>query len=180
MRIKIVDVVLEGRHLEVIFDRDDWLSTPEGLRAVRILKHCGSTQVSVYGRKLVVWGAADKSVINTKQACQAELNRWADQMITFDFSFIVMSSARQLLKNMREVRVALADGFRVMGTLKAHPNFPLLRQDFDALVAEGYGAALAHSPNEPYTLSFQLPVTGGANPWEMLEKLKADIARLIK
>ncbi len=179
MKIEIVSVSTSGKDLKVTFPRTDWVQTSEGIRAARVLKIYGAHQVRARGAEALVIGAAGESCINTTQACQREMNHWANEKMAFRFIPTVKFEGREF-SSVRAMRNALGLA-RVDAELEVVASLPVLQRDRDVLAQNGYADAFADDARPSVQgLDFRMRVSTAVDPWEVLDLLKTDIVRLIK
>lgn len=177
MKIRIARVLPVDDNLRVVFPRSDWLQTPEGVRALRILR--GRGRVLVNNRAALVLGAAQDRKINTVEACQRVMDKWANVKMGFEF-FRTVGSGGDMFTNLKQVRAAHAAGRTVDAYLEGRAVLPILPQDHDAMERAGYGGFITHGGHPLFGIAFSASITPGHDPWKFLAKLQRDVVRRIK
>lgn len=184
MNIKVLSAEPRNGHLYITFENPNWYNTPEGKRALRILKlHINGGHGS-HGRAFVMHGGASARALNSTVKCQTELDRLMNVPIQLKFTGprVRCSNDSKPLGEMDEIRRAQAAGHQVVVAFGVEANMGFITPDFDA-IEKAVRVGVNHVPSSACKVNLVFPLMGPrlkANPWELVKNMYAPIREVIK
>lgn len=183
MEIIVKEVAgFEKRGLKIIFGHD-LKHTPEGIRALRIVRRHIYCSHNIEHRTLYLSNGIDTPVISSQEACQAEMTRLANVPLQLIFGEprVGVVGEHLLLHNIDEVREARQRRKIVHLTFRCTSSLPLLAKDFDKVARLGIGfeplvEGHLYSSN---AIAYMRGNLRTKNPWEHAKDLQAQITQLI-
>jgi|GEM_PF-5581636 len=183
MKIDIVSVQPQGSELRIVFANPEWYATPEGRRALRILKlHCQGGH-GVRDGAFFMHEGASATAINTTEKCQAEMRRLMRVPLRFDFSDLRVgaTNALHVFGTMSEVNRARGGSGKIWLSFKVTANMAFVTPDIAAL-EKALNCSVIPVKKDNCSVKIVLYLTGNRehdNPWLLARRIQSMIRRTV-
>lgn len=183
MGIRVVSVTPRGGNLRIVFGQS--LNTDAAQRAFRVLfMHVKSGYDTDDRDHLINLGyAANIPAINTREALQAELDRYADMPITVTFGKPELGATGRgpAIKRRAELRAARQAGRTPWVQMKITASMPVISRDHDRLrkIVPGGVYRVNDDPYSYWIVVYLHDDRTNVNPWILMNQLKPRITAAI-
>lgn len=184
MKIEVKQVRTRGANLEITFKGGgNWATTPEGIRALRIVRMHVNAGYAIKNAVMTVGDGARIGDLNTLERCQATMDRYANMQIMFRNTDPVVYSAHgeDILTTRDQVRAAQKLGL-VQASMRVSATLPILFRDMKQ-IANKLGARVYQPVGRLYQLAIVVDLDGDRrddDPGKLLRSFLPTVYEVIK
>lgn len=182
MKIRVKQVTRNGPILRVELAHE--ITSPEGQRALRILKMHTSGGYSVDSGTVTFTNTATGTQIDTLAKCESVLKEWDNIDLKLHFHDVnvgILGSNRQVT-DLTQLRKLQTQGATIWFTLRISANFPIIDSDLEA-VSKIVPGEVGYMREDNHSLLIRIKLQGPRdtlNPWRYAQELPPAIRRVIK